>query len=43
MMALGVGRIPEDRMTEGLVTALPLADSLVLPRIGNPAFSRAAC
>ena len=26
MMALGVGRIPEDRMTEGLVTALPLAD-----------------
>ena len=40
MMALGVGRIPEDRMTEGLVTALPLADSMVLPRIGNPAFSR---
>ena len=41
MMALGVGRIPEDRMTEGLVTALPLADCMVLPRIGNPAFSRA--
>ena len=40
MMALGVGRIPEDRMTEGLVTALPLADSMVLPRIGDPAFSR---
>ena len=40
MMALGVGRIPEDRMTEGLVTALPLADSLVLPRIGDPSFSR---
>ncbi len=40
MMALGVGRIPEDRMTEGLVTALPLADSFVLPRIGDPAFSR---
>ena len=40
MMALGVGRIPEDRMTEGLVTALPLADSLVLPRINDPAFSR---
>jgi simple sugar transport system ATP-binding protein len=40
MMALGVGRIPEDRMTEGLVTALPLADSMVLPRIGDPRFSR---
>lgn len=41
MMARGVGRIPEDRMTEGLVTALPLADSMVLPRIGDPGFSRA--
>ncbi len=40
MMALGVGRIPEDRMTEGLVTTLPLADSMVLPRIGDPKFSR---
>jgi simple sugar transport system ATP-binding protein len=40
MMARGVGRIPEDRMTEGLVTALPLADSMVLPRIGAPGFSR---
>ena len=27
-------------MTEWLVTALPLADSLVLPRIGDPSFSR---
>ena len=41
MMALGVGRIPEDRMTEGLVTTLPLADSIVLPRVGSRAFSRA--
>jgi simple sugar transport system ATP-binding protein len=40
MMAAGVGRIPEDRMTEGLVTALPLADSLVLPRVGDARFSR---
>ncbi|SDR60296.1 nucleoside ABC transporter ATP-binding protein [Rhizobiales bacterium GAS113] len=40
MMRRGVGRIPEDRMTTGLVTALPLADSMVLPRIGDPAFSR---
>ena len=39
MMAAGVGRIPEDRMTEGLVTALPLADSMVLPRIGGAPFS----
>jgi simple sugar transport system ATP-binding protein len=37
MMRRGVGRIPEDRMTEGLVTSLPLADSLNLPRIGDPA------
>ncbi|MDQ0473162.1 ABC transporter ATP-binding protein [Labrys wisconsinensis] len=40
MMARRVGRIPEDRMTDGLVTSLPLADSLVLPRIGTSAFSR---
>ncbi|TIR96065.1 MAG: ABC transporter ATP-binding protein, partial [Mesorhizobium sp.] len=32
--------IPEDRMTTGLVTNLPLADSMVLPRIGTEAFSR---
>jgi ABC-type uncharacterized transport system ATPase subunit len=41
MMELGIGRIPEDRMTEGLVTTLSLADSMVLPRIGSRAFSRA--
>jgi general nucleoside transport system ATP-binding protein len=41
MMARGIGRIPEDRMTEGLVTSLPLADSMVLPRIGDRRFSRA--
>ena len=40
MQARGLGRIPEDRMTTGIVTALPLADSLVLPRIGDPRFSR---
>jgi general nucleoside transport system ATP-binding protein len=40
MMARGVGRIPEDRMTEGLVTSLPLADSMVLPRIRDRRFSR---
>ncbi|WP_454814775.1 ABC transporter ATP-binding protein [Labrys neptuniae] len=36
---MGLGRIPEDRMTQGMVTALPLADSMVLPRIGTSAFS----
>jgi simple sugar transport system ATP-binding protein len=41
MMARGIGRIPEDRMTEGLVTSLPLSDSMVLPRIRNRRFSRA--
>ena len=40
MQKRGLGRIPEDRMTTGIVTALPLADSLVLPRIGDPRFSR---
>ncbi|MDQ0392338.1 ABC transporter ATP-binding protein [Labrys monachus] len=39
VQAMGLGRIPEDRMTQGLVTSLPLADSMVLPRIGTPAFS----
>ncbi|GLS19071.1 sugar ABC transporter [Labrys miyagiensis] len=36
---MGLGRIPEDRMTQGMVTSLPLADSMVLPRIGTAAFS----
>lgn len=40
VQALGLGRIPEDRMTTGLVTNLPLADSMVLPRIGTPSFSQ---
>jgi simple sugar transport system ATP-binding protein len=40
VQALGLGRIPEDRMTTGLVTSLPLADSFVLPRIGTDRFSR---
>ncbi len=40
MQALGVGRVPEDRMVTGLITSLPLSDSMVLPRIGAPPFSR---
>lgn len=39
VQALGLGRIPEDRMTTGLVTNLPLADSMVLPRVGTASFS----
>ncbi len=38
--ALGIGRIPEDRMGMGLLTQSPLADSMVLPRIGEAPFSR---
>jgi simple sugar transport system ATP-binding protein len=41
VQALGLGRIPEDRMTTGLVTSLPLADSFVLPRIDTGRLSRA--
>ncbi len=36
----GIGRVPEDRMGTGLVTSLPLSDSMVLPRVGGPPFSR---
>ncbi|MEA2780532.1 MAG: ral nucleoside transport system ATP-binding protein [Rhodospirillaceae bacterium] len=38
--ALGIGRIPEDRMGTGLLTQSPLADSMVLPRIREAPFSR---
>ena len=40
VQSLGVGRIPEDRMEIGLITALPLKDNMVLPRIHDPRFSR---
>ena len=40
MQARRVGRIPEDRMGTGLITTLPLSSSMVLPRIGDRAFSR---
>ena len=36
----GIGRVPEDRMGTGLITTLPLSDCMVLPRIGEPPFSR---
>lgn len=40
MQRLRIGRVPEDRMTTGLITSLPLADSMVLPWIDRPPFSR---
>jgi general nucleoside transport system ATP-binding protein len=40
MQALGVGRIPEDRMGTGLIPALPLCSCMVLPRIQDQRFSR---
>ncbi len=38
--ARGIGRVPEDRMGTGLITTLPLSDSMVLPRVDQPPFSR---
>jgi simple sugar transport system ATP-binding protein len=40
MQAHRVGRVPEDRMTTGMIGALPLGESMVLPWIGSPPFSR---
>jgi simple sugar transport system ATP-binding protein len=40
VQALGVGRIPEDRMGTGLITSLPLRSCMVLPRIKERRFSR---
>ena len=40
MKARGLGRVPEDRIGTGLITTLPLSDSMVLPRVGQPPFSR---
>ena len=40
VQALGLGRIPEDRLASGLVSNLPLAESMALPRISQAPFSR---
>jgi general nucleoside transport system ATP-binding protein len=40
MQALRVGRVPEDRLAIGMIGALPLAESMALPWIGAPPFSR---
>jgi simple sugar transport system ATP-binding protein len=40
MQALSIGRVPEDRLTTGMIGAMPLAESMALPWIAAPPFSR---
>ena len=40
IQALGVARVPEDRLGTGLISSLPLSDSMILPRIHEAPFSR---
>jgi simple sugar transport system ATP-binding protein len=40
MQALKVGRVPEDRLTTGMIGAMPLSESMALPWIDQPPFSR---
>jgi simple sugar transport system ATP-binding protein len=40
MQAHKIGRVPEDRMTTGMIGALSLAESMALPWISDPPFSR---
>jgi simple sugar transport system ATP-binding protein len=40
VQAMGLGRIPEDRLASGLVGNMTLAESMALPRIGRAPFSR---
>ncbi len=40
VQAMGLGRIPEDRLAAGLVSNMSLAHSIALPRIGQAPFSR---
>jgi simple sugar transport system ATP-binding protein len=40
MQRLGIAHVPEDRLGAGLLGALPLADSMILPRVGQMPFSR---
>jgi general nucleoside transport system ATP-binding protein len=39
MQALKVGRVPEDRLTTGMIGALPLSESMALPWFDAPPFS----
>jgi simple sugar transport system ATP-binding protein len=40
MRELGVAHVPEDRLGAGLLSSLPLADSMILARVGEAPFSR---
>ena len=40
MQSLKVGRVPEDRLATGMIGALPLAESMALPWVDAPPFSR---
>jgi general nucleoside transport system ATP-binding protein len=40
MQRLGVAHVPEDRLGAGLLSALPLTDSMILTRVGEAPFSR---
>jgi general nucleoside transport system ATP-binding protein len=40
MRRLGVAHVPEDRLGQGLLSTLPLADSMILGRVGEAPFSR---
>jgi simple sugar transport system ATP-binding protein len=40
MQKLGVSSVPEDRIGAGMLSAAPLADSMLLARIGEAPFSR---
>lgn len=36
---LGLGRVPEDRLSSGLISSMSLAESMALPRIGEAPFN----
>ena len=40
MQRLGIAHVPQDRLGAGLLSTLPLTDSMILPRVGEPPFSR---
>ena len=39
MQSLRIGRVPEDRLTTGMIGALPLSESMALPWVDTPPFS----
>ena len=42
MQRLGIAHVPEDRLGAGLLSTLPLTDSMILTRVGEAPFSRLA-